>query len=101
MNIQPITLTGRVVRLEPMGLAHVPDLAVAGRDDDIWRFMPYPLMRSEADMRAWVEDMLARQALGNDLPFAVIHLASGRAIGGTRYMDIQRAHRNLEIGGTW
>lgn len=101
MDIHPITLTGRVVRLEPLSLEHVPDLARAGRDDDIWRYMPYAAMGDEAGMRAWVEDMLARQAAGNDLPFAVYHLAAGRAIGATRYMDIQRPHRGLEIGGTW
>ena len=52
-------------------------------------------------MRAWIGDMLARQARGTDLPFAVVHLESGRAIGATRYMDIQPANRGLEIGGTW
>jgi len=101
MDIQPVTLTGRVVRLEPISLAHVPDLTLAGRDDDIWRFMPYANIVDEAGMRAWVQDMLDRQALGNDLPFAVHHLAAGRAIGATRYMDIQRPHCGLEIGGTW
>jgi RimJ/RimL family protein N-acetyltransferase len=101
MDIHPTTLTGRTVRLEPLTLAHVPDLTAAGQNDDIWRYMPYTQMRSEADMRAWVEDMLARQAHGTDLPFAVHHLAAGRAIGATRYMDIQVPHRGLEIGGTW
>jgi RimJ/RimL family protein N-acetyltransferase len=101
MDIHPVTLTGRVVRLEPIGLQHVPDLAVAGRADDTWRYMPYPNMLTEADMQAWVQDMLDRQAAGNDLPFAVYHLAAGRAIGATRFMDIQRPHRALEIGGTW
>jgi N-acetyltransferase len=101
MDIQRVTLTGRVVRLEPLSQAHTPDLAVVGQDDSIWTYIPYPPVHSEADMRAWVDDMLARQARGTDLPFAVIHLASGRAIGATRYMDIQPAHRGLEIGGTW
>lgn len=101
MDIQPVTLTGRAVRLEPLGRQHVPDLTAAGLDDDIWRFMPYPAARAEADILFWVDDMLARQAHGNDLPFAVVHQESGRAIGCTRYMDIQRAHRCLEIGGTW
>ena len=101
MDIHPVTLPGRVVRLEPLGLDHVPDLALAGLDDDIWRFMPYTNIVDEAGMRAWVQDMLLRQAAGHDLPFAVYHLAAGRAIGATRYMDIQRPHRGLEIGGTW
>lgn len=101
MDIHPVTLTGRLARLEPLSLAHVPDLTIAGRSEDIWRYMPYPQMRTEADMTAWIEDMLRRQARGTDLPFAVHHLEAGRAIGATRYMDIQTAHRGLEIGGTW
>lgn len=89
------------MRLEPMTTAHVPDLAAVGLDPNIWRFMVYGEMNSEADMRAWVEDILGRQARGTDLPFAVIDLKSGRAIGTTRFMTIDRANRSLEIGGTW
>jgi RimJ/RimL family protein N-acetyltransferase len=89
------------VRLEPLSLDHLPDLTLAGLDDDIWRYMPDANIVDEAGMRAWVQDMLERQAAGNDLPFAVHHLAAGRAIGATRFMDIQRPHRALEIGGTW
>lgn len=98
---QPITLTGRVVRLEPLSLEHVSDLTVAGADPDIWRYMPYPTVRNEGDMRAQIEDLLARQARTTDLPFAVWHLAEGRAIGMTRYLDIQVPNQSLEIGGTW
>lgn len=101
MDIKPVTLTGRVVRLEPLGETHVPDLAAVGQDDSIWAYIPYPPVQSEADMRAWVLDLLARQAKGTDLPFAVVHLESGRAIGASRYLDIQPANRAVEIGGTW
>jgi|SRR5579859_822576 len=101
LEIQPVTLTGRVVRLEPLSEAHVPDLAAVGQDDSLWTYIPYPPVHSEADMRAWVRDMLARQARGADLPFAVVHQATGRAIGASRYLDIQRANRAVEIGGTW
>jgi RimJ/RimL family protein N-acetyltransferase len=52
-------------------------------------------------MRKWVHNLLKGQAAGTDLPFAVIHLASGRVAGVTRYMEIRPAHRSLEIGGTW
>jgi len=101
MQPQPITLTGRAVRLEPLSEAHVADLAAVGLDDRIWKHMLYGEIRTEAHMRAWVLDLLQRQARGTDLPFAVIDLPSGRAIGGTRYMDIRPEHRGLEIGGTW
>lgn len=99
--VQPVTLVGQVVRLEPLSLAHVADLCAVGLDDDIWRYMLYGWVRSEADLRRWVEKMLTLQEQGSDLPFAVIHLASGRAIGATRYLEICPAHRSLEIGGTW
>jgi RimJ/RimL family protein N-acetyltransferase len=101
MDIQPVTLAGRFVRLAPLAYAHVPDLTAGGTDPEIWRYIPYPPVHTEADMRAWVQDLLERQAVGNDLPFAVVHQASGRAIGATRYLDIQRANRAVEIGGTW
>ena len=46
-------------------------------------------------------DLLNAQQRGTDLPFAVIHLVSQRAIGTTRYLHIDHRHRSLEIGGTW
>jgi RimJ/RimL family protein N-acetyltransferase len=101
MDITPVTLTGRVVRLEPLSEAHVPDLTAVGLDPSIWRQMLYGSVDSEAKMLAFVQQRLKEQAEGTDLPFAVIHLASGRAIGCTRFMDIQPRHRGVEIGGTW
>lgn len=101
MNVQPVTLSGRFVRLEPLSEAHVPDLTLVAGDESIWRYMLYGTIRSEEQMLAWVRDLLGRQARGTDLPFAVIHLASGKAIGATRYLDIRPADRGLEIGGTW
>lgn len=101
MNIQPITLTAYTVRLEPLTEAHVPDLALAGRDEKIWRHMLYGNVTTESKMLGFVRDLLNRAKKGNDLPFTVIHLPSDRAIGCTRYLDIRRQHRSVEIGGTW
>lgn len=101
MIIKPITLLGRVVRLEPLSEKHIPDLAIAGQDKTIWRFMLYGNIITEADMRIWVRDNLSRQTRGTDLPFAVIHLETNRAIGATRFLDIRPDHRGVEIGGTW
>jgi N-acetyltransferase len=101
MDIYPITLSGRVVRLEPLSEAHVPDLTVAGQDESIWRYMLYGTIHTEEQMKDWVREILSRQARGTDLPFAVVHLESGRAVGSTRYLDIRHDDRGLEIGGTW
>ena len=101
MAIQPITLSGRLVRLEPLADKHVSDLAAFGNDESIWRYMPYGQIRSQEQMSALVRGFLARRDEGTDFGFAVILLEIGRAIGSTRYLDIQPEHRALEIGGTW
>lgn len=99
--VVPVTLVGRVIRLEPLSREHVPDLALAGQDKAIWEFMLYGEMRGVVAMAAWVDMLLEYQRRGTDLPFAVLHQETGRAIGATRYMDIRPQHRGLEIGGTW
>ena len=63
--------------------------------------MRYGRVEGEDQMRALIASLLALQTKGTDLPFAVIHRDSGKAIGMTRYLDIQPANRGLEIGGTW
>jgi RimJ/RimL family protein N-acetyltransferase len=101
VEIHPVTLSGKFVRLEPLSLEHVSALAAIGLEERIWRYMLYGRMQSSADIRVWVEGMLKRQAAGADLPFAVRHLESGRLAGATRYLEIRPKHRALEIGGTW
>jgi RimJ/RimL family protein N-acetyltransferase len=101
MNIHPITLTGRVARLEPLSESHIPDLTIAAGDESIWRFMVYGNITTEEKMRGWVQFLLAEGARGTDLSFAVLHIESGRAIGVTRYLNINSPDRALEIGGTW
>ncbi len=101
MDVRPVTLTGRYVRLEPLSEAHVRGLAAIGAEQSIWQYMPYGFVQTEDDMRGWVRDLLAHAAEGTDLPFAAIDLASGCVAGATRYMEIRPAHYGLEIGGTW
>ncbi len=101
MEVKPVVLTGKHVRLEPMSEAHVPGLAAIGVGQPIWDFMVYGDMNSVDDMRNWVREILSRAETGTDLPFTVIHLASGRVAGATRYLNIMPKDRGLEIGGTW
>ena len=101
MIVQPVRLTGSIVRLEPLSEAHVPDLVVAGQDETIWKFLPYGNINSEAKMHELVKLLLARAAQGTDLPFAVVLLETNQPIGCSRYLEIREEHRALEIGGTW
>lgn len=101
MEVKPVVLQGSYVRLEPLREDHIPGLAEIGAGQDFWNFMLYGDIKSEADMRNWVLDIMERGKKGGDLPFAVIHLASGRVAGATRYLNIMPNDRGLEIGGTW
>jgi N-acetyltransferase len=101
MEVKPVILTGKYVRLEPMTEEHVPGLAKIGAGQNFWDFMLYGNINTVDDMRNWVRDILSRAEKGTDLPFVAIHLASGRAAGATRYLNIMPKDRGLEIGGTW
>jgi len=101
MEVQPVTLVGTHVRLEPLTEAHIPGLAQIGVGQEFWKFLVYGDMNAEEDMRNWVQDMLRRAEKGGDLPFAVIHQATGRVAGSTRFLNIVPHDYGLEIGGTW
>jgi len=98
--IEPITLEGRLVRLEPLSLDHVPGLAEVGLEPAVWQ---WTLARpsSVGDLRAWAETAIANRDAGTELPFATIDRSTGRPIGSSRFMSIVLEHRRLEIGWTW
>ncbi|HSW11914.1 MAG TPA: GNAT family protein [Solimonas sp.] len=100
LKLEPVTLAGRHVRLEPLGLPHVEALAAAGTDPAIWAWMPQDHSTPEG-MRVFVDTALAWQAAGHALPFVLVQPGSGRVIGSSRFMQIETAHRRAEIGATW
>jgi RimJ/RimL family protein N-acetyltransferase len=99
-RIDPVTLGGRLVRLEPLSLEHVSGLADVALDPAIWQWT-IARPTTEADLRAWVEAALAGRDAGNELAFATIDQATGRPIGSSRYMNVVLEHRRVEIGWTW
>lgn len=101
LEVKPVILTGKRVRLEPLSEAHLEDLTLAGKDESIWRWMQYGTVTTREKMLGWIQNILSRQASGTDVPFAVIYLETGKAIGATRYMEIRPKDRGVEIGGTW
>lgn len=101
MRIEPVTLEGRRVRLEPLTLGrHLAGLTAIGLDDDLWRWtLNHP--QTPEDLRGYLETALAEQAEGRSLPFATVDLASGRIAGCTRFGNIETRNRKVEIGWTW
>jgi len=99
-RIEPVTLEGRLIRLEPLSLDHVAGLAEVGLDPAIWRWtIARPTTVDQ--LRAWAEAAIAGRDAGAELPFATIDRATGRPIGASRYLNIVLEHRRVEIGWTW
>jgi N-acetyltransferase len=97
----PVTLRGVRVTLAPLGPEHRDALAAAARDPEIGRFLVEPPGPDPPVVGGLIEKLLARQAAGTDLPFVVLETNSGRPVGGTRYLNIDRPNDVVEIGGTW
>jgi RimJ/RimL family protein N-acetyltransferase len=100
LQIQPVTLEGRHIRLEPLTLNHHDALCEIGLDDELWRWIPTPV-KSREDMLDYIRLALQWQSDGTALPFATIEQSRGRAVGSTRYMNIDKPNRHVEIGATW
>src|SRR5436190_11088626 len=113
--LEPITLEGKHVRLEPLTRAHAPALVAAATSGarGTYAFTAVPL--TEAAARAYVDEALALHAQGRALPLATLDAATGRVVGSTRYLNVefwswpagsshQRGHELpdvVEIGATW
>ena len=98
--VLPVVLTGRRVRLEPLSTDHLDDLVRVGLDQSIWA-LTIARPTDRAGIEAWLRAAITGATAGVDVPFATIDLASGRAVGSTRFMSIVPDHRRLEIGWTW
>ena len=100
LALGPVTLRGRHVRLEPLGMEHVEPLAPVASDRELWRLTREDGSTPEA-LRAYIGRALDAQAEGSALPFAIIEQESGRAIGSTRFGNYGAVDRRIEIGWTW
>lgn len=100
--ILPLTLEGSVVRLEPIRREHAEMFwEVAKNDlDDIFRWIPYA-MKTPEDFQKVIARIFEEQERGESVAFATVERSSGRVIGSTRFMNIDRANRRAEIGSTW
>lgn len=100
--VTPLTLSEAAVRLEPIRHDHAELFWQVAKDalDDIFRWIPYR-MQTQKDFEKLVEKALQEQERGESVVFATVERASGRVIGSTRFMNIDRANRRVEIGSTW
>ena len=100
--VVPVTLEGSVVRLEPIRREHAELFWDVAKNDleDIFRWIPYA-MKTREDFRTLIDKAFAEQERGESAVFASVERGSGQTIGSTRFMNIDRANRRVEIGSTW
>jgi RimJ/RimL family protein N-acetyltransferase len=100
--VTPVTLEGSVVRLEPIRRDHAELFWRVAKDDldNIFQWIPYQ-MKTYEDFKLLIEKALAEQERGEAIVFATVERNSGQVIGSTRFMNIDRPNRRVEIGSTW
>jgi RimJ/RimL family protein N-acetyltransferase len=98
--IQPVTLRSEHVVLEPLARGHASDLVESVENGRLWELW-YTVVPPPDGMHVEIERRLGLQAMGEMLPFAVISVATGRAVGMTSYMNVDEASHRVEIGSTW
>jgi len=99
-RFQPVVLEGRVVRLEPLTIHHHGALCEVGLDPELWRWTT-SVVHSASDLRAYIEAARRGEAAGSALPFATVLREGARVVGSTRFGNIDRENRRVEIGWTW
>lgn len=89
------------IRLELLHERHAHDLFHAGKDPDTWLYLPGQPFRSQADVRAWI--LAAQQEYRKEkrIPYAIVEIASNRAVGSTSFSHMRKEHRSTMIGWTW
>lgn len=98
--IEPVTLEGEQVVLEPLAPAHAEDLADATVDGELWKLW-YTFVPAPDKVAGYIDAALQGREQSCDMPFAVRHLESGRVIGSTRFFRADPDNRRLELGHTW
>jgi RimJ/RimL family protein N-acetyltransferase len=100
VTLQPTTLEGHGVRLEPLALEHEEALRAAATDGALWQLW-YTSVPEPDNVAAYIATALEGQHAGHMLPWIVRELASGAVAGSTRFHDIVPAVDRVEIGYTW
>lgn len=100
IHLQPVTLEGFGVRLEPLAALHVDGLRGAAADGRLWELW-FTSVPEPGGVEAYIEAALQGQAAGSMLPWAVRELSSDSIVGSTRYHDVIANVDRVEIGYTW
>lgn len=100
MNIEKITLMGSKVRLEPLAPKHLPGLAAAIADGELWQ-LPVTTVPQPQELPKFLQNVETAFLAQRELVFATIDIATCAVVGSTRFRCIEISHRRVEIGFTF
>jgi RimJ/RimL family protein N-acetyltransferase len=100
MEIEPLILDGKHVRLEPLKPEHLDALCAVGLEESIWLWTTVDV-KTKSEMQSYIESALEDQSRGVSLPFVTIEKSSNVIVGSTRFGNIDTENRRVEIGWTW
>ena len=98
--LQPVTLSGEHVVLEPLAQEHEEALSAAAADGKLWELW-YTSVPKPEQVGQEIRRRLTLREAGTMLPFSVRQRSSDRLVGMTTYMNADAANRRVEIGSTW
>ena len=98
--LEPVTLDGRHVRIEPLAHEHADGVRAAAADGELWRLW-YTSVPAPDRTTEWIDIALDMRTRLGAMPFVVREKPVGDIVGATRYFNVDAAHRRLEIGHTW
>jgi len=100
IRLEPVTLEGYGVRLEPLQKQHLEGLEQAASDGKLWELW-FTSVPAPGETAKYIDTALQGQKDGHMLPWAVHDLKSRSIVGSTRYHDVVAAADRVEIGWTW
>jgi len=98
--IEPVTLSGSRVLLEPLSLEHLDGMIAAVKDGELWNLW-YTSIPSPEKAEGYIKTALDMRENAGALPFIIRDRESNTIIGCTRYFNVDEVNQRLEIGHTW
>ncbi len=98
--IEPVTLAGSTVILEPLALEHLEGMISAVKDGELWNLW-FTSIPSPEKVEDYIKIALDMYENAGAMPFIIRDKISNTLIGCTRYFNVDEINQRLEIGHTW
>ncbi|WP_210608108.1 GNAT family N-acetyltransferase [Priestia flexa] len=93
-------LKGNQICIVPMDKKYIEELCKIGQEKSIWEHLPETLT-TRYSMENFINEALIQKERCIEYPFVILSLKTDEVIGTTRFMNISKDNKSLEIGWTW